>query len=218
MEAERHMGRSIASVTRDQILEAELSWISSLVLFYSTVYLVLRLDVLWVVFGIVALSLYVLPIVTSRDPFRALPWEMTIVLSLPILLHVSEGSRALRETAVWWDDLTSLAFAFSTSTIGFLLTIELRMFTSVRMNRPFAIFFVIMFTLAISGFWQVGEYVGDVVFGTQSQATNGAVMGIMLWSLVGGIAMGIVYDVYLKSMSAKRMKALGLVSLWEEPV
>ncbi|MGQ9586837.1 MAG: hypothetical protein ACUVT7_00425 [Thermoplasmata archaeon] len=216
MEAKRNPGRTMASLTRDRILEAELSWISGLVLFYSTVYLVLKLDILWVVFGITALSLYVLPIVAARDPFRALPWEMTIVLSLPILLHLSEGSRALRETAAWWDNLTSLAFAFSMSTIGFLLVIELRMFTSVRMNRPFAVFFVIMFTLAVSGFWQVGEYIGDVFFGTQNQTTNGAAMGTMLWSLIGGVAMGIVYDVYLRSMSAKRQKALGLVSLWEE--
>jgi len=73
----------LTSRPREQIIEAEISWIASLVLFFSTVYVTLNLDVLWMAFGITALSLYVLPIVTMRDPFRALPWEMTLLLAAP---------------------------------------------------------------------------------------------------------------------------------------
>lgn len=201
--------------TPEQVLEAELSWIASLVLFFSTVYCALRLDVLWTVFGITAISLYVLPIVSMRDPFRAIPWEMTILLSSPIILHISESSRRLTESFAWWDDLTSMAFAFSLTTIGFLLTVELHMFTDVRMNRPFAVFFVVIFTLAVSGFWQLGEYIGDVVWGTNYQGTNEDVMRELAWSLIGGLAMGAMYDLYIKAMSVERRTTLGFIHLWE---
>jgi hypothetical protein len=201
--------------TRKQIIEAELSWISSLVLFYSTVYMVLKLDILWIVFGIAAISLYMLPIVSMRDPFRALPWEITILMSAPILLHTSEGSRALMQHVAWWNDLTSVAFAFSLATIGFLLTVELQMYTSVKMNRPFAVFFVIMFTVAVAGFWQVGEFVGDQISGTNHLGTNADVMKILVWSSAGGMIMGFVYDLYIRAMSESRRKTLHLVHLWE---
>lgn len=201
----------------EQIFEAELSWIASLVLFFATVYAVLKVDVMWTVFGITAISLYVIPIVSTRDPFRALPWEMTILLAAPLLLHISEGSKALSQSAAWWDDFTSIAFAFSLATIGFLLTVELQMYTSVRMNRPFAIFFVVMFTLGASGFWIVGEYVDDVLFGANFVSTNYDAMMTLVWNFVGGVIMGFVYDLYLRVMPEKRRTTLGLIHLYEVP-
>ncbi len=205
----------LSSVPRQRVLEAQLSWISSLVLFFSTVYAVLNLDVLWVIFGTVALTLYVLPIATYRDPFKALPWEMTILLSSPILLHISEGARMMSERVVWWDSVTSLAFAFSLSTIGFLLTVELHMYTSVRMNRAFSSFFVVMFTLSMSGFWLLGEFIGDEVFGTSNLQSNDVVMTQLLWALIGGLAMGFLYAAYMQVMPDRRRRALGLLHMWE---
>ena len=201
--------------SRQRVIEAQASWIASLVLFFSTVYAVLKLDVLWIVFGMTALSLYVLPIVSMLDPFKAIPWEITILLSLPMLLHISGGSQTMDEQFAWWDDLTSLAFAFSLSTIGFLLTVELDMYTSVRMNRPFSLFFVVMFTLSASGFWMLGEYIGDELFGTENLLSNDGVMRQLLWILIGGIIMGFVYAAYTKAMSERRQRTLGIMNVWE---
>lgn len=203
--------------TSRRILEAEASWVSSLLLFFCTVYVVLDVDILWSAFGIAAISLYVLPIVTMRDPFQALPWEMTLLLSSPIILHISEGSRALNESMAFWDNLTALAFAFSLATIGFLLTVEIQMYSDVRMNRPFSVFFVIMFTLAVSGFWQLGEYLSDVVADTHNISSNGQVMKEFLWVTFGGLLMGIVYDAYIKVMPKSRRETLGFIHLWEVP-
>jgi len=208
---------SLAAKRADQILEAELSWIASIVLFFSTVYAVLRVDVLWVVFGITAISLYVLPIVSTRDPFRALPWEMALLLSVPMLLHISAGARSMNERFEWWDDLTSLAFAFSLATIGFLLTVELEIYTDVKMNRPFAVFFVVMFALGASGFWTVGEYIDDEVFGSNYLKSNFDVMRTLVWTLIGGILMGFVYGVYLRVMPKKRLSDFGFIHLYEVP-
>lgn len=198
-------------------LEAEASWVASLVLFFCTVYVVLDRDVLWSAFGIAALTLYLLPILSMRDPFQALPWEMTLLLSSPIILHISEGSRALSEGIGWWDNLTSLSFALSFATIGFLLTMELHMYTDVRMNRPFSVFFVIMFTVAISGFWQVGEYLSDVLIGTQNISSNQQVMNEFLWVASGGLLMGLVYGAYIRAMPRSRREILGLIHFWEVP-
>lgn len=201
--------------SRRRILEAQISWISSLVLFFATVYVVVKVDLLWAIFGLTALSLYVLPIVTMRDPFKALPWEMTMLLAAPMLLHISAGSRMMSEQFAWWDDLTSLAFAFSLSTIGFLLTVELSMYTSVRMNRAFSVFFVVMFTLSASGLWMMGEYISDGLFGTTNLVSNDSVMNDMLWIMIGGVLMGFMYAAYIRTMSEERLEIFGLIHLWE---
>ena len=175
----------------------------------------MNIDVLWVAFGIAALSLYILPVVATRDPFKALPWEMTLLLAGPLLLHISSGSERLNESVTWWRDLTSLAFAFSLATVGFLLTVELQIFTSIRMNRPFAIFFVVMFTLAVAGFWGVGEFLGDKIWGTGYLGSSYDVMMDFVWTLVGGIFMGIVYYLYLRAMPRRRREALAFMHMWE---
>jgi len=198
----------------NQLLEAQLSWIASLVLFFSTVYVVLKVDVMWIVFGTAAICLYVLPLVTIRNPFRVLPWEMTVLLAAPLLLHISAGAQSMNRFA-WWDDLTSLAFALALSTIGFLLTVELVMYTSVRMNKSFAVLFVIMFTLGASGFWEIGEYINDEFFGSSYVKSNYDAMTTLLWTSIGGILMGLFYALYLKVMPKKRLSTFGLIHLYE---
>jgi hypothetical protein len=216
MGAKRRRGDSSRSPKRpEKILEAQLSWAASLVLLLATVHAVVNIDVLWIVIGTAAISLYVLPIATTRNPFRALPWEMTILLSTPMLLHISAGARSMNDRFAWWDDLTSLAFAFSLATIGFLLTVELQMYTDVKMNRPFAVFFVVMFTLGASGFWAVGEYIDYEVFGSNLPQSNFDVMKTLLWTLIGGLLMGFVYSAYLKVMPKKRLAKFGFIHLYE---
>lgn len=183
-------------------------------LFFATVYAVLKFDLIWIGFGIFALFLYALPIVSTRDPFKAIPWEITLLLSSPMLLHISEGSLMSNQFA-WWDALTSLAFAFSLSTFGFLLAVEMQMYTRVRMNRPFSVFFVVLFTLSHSCSWMLALYVGDSLFETTNLLSNDDVMREFLWILIGGILMGFLYAAYMRAMSDRRTKTLGFINVWE---
>jgi len=215
MSGDQKRKESIIPSDRRRIIEAEASWIASLVLFFATIYVTVRVDLMWVVFGIAAISLYVLPIVSMKNPFRALPWEMALLLAAPILLHISEGSRLLMDEVGWWKDLTSIAFAFSLTTIGFMLTVELQMYTKVRMNRPFAILFVLLFTLGASGFWQVGLWIDQKLYGADLLESNSEAMVNLLWALIGGLFMGFVYYGYIRVMSRGRRERLGFIHLWE---
>lgn len=214
MASDEKSGGTKFNLSAERIIEAEASWVSSILLLLLTIYSIVRFEVVWAILGITSLSLYALPIVTMRDPFKALPWEMTVILAAPMALHFSVGSRTLAGIG-WWNDFSSLALALSLATIGFLMTVELQMYTNVRMNRPFAVFFVVMFTLAAAGFWEVGLYIGDMVYGAHNQGTDADVMTTLVWVLVGGILMGLFYTVYLKAMSERRKKHLGFMHLWE---
>ena len=198
-----------------RIIEAQMSWVSSIVLLFLTLYAIFKFDVVWSILGMVSLFLYALPIVIMRDPFKAPPWEITLILAAPMIIHYLGGSRALTQNVGWWDDFAPLALAMSLSTMGFLMTVELQLYTDVKMNRPFAVFFVVMFTLAAAGFWEIGLYFGDVIYGTYYQGSNTDVMNTLVWVLVGGILMGMFYTLYLGAMSEKRRRYLGFIHVWE---
>ncbi len=203
--------------SREQIIEAQLSWVGSLVLLFETFYALAQSDFLWFVFGMSALVLYALPIASTRDAYRAVPWELALMITAPMLLHLLENSQILSERLSWWTSLDSTFFGFALATIGFLLTIEVQMYTEVRMNRPFAVFFVLMFTLATAGFWQVGIFIGDLAYGTDYQVSNRDAMMVIIWNMVGGIVMGFVYDLYLRAMSQRRRHLFGFLEVWEVP-
>jgi hypothetical protein len=74
-----------------------------------------------------------------------------------------------------------------------------------------------MFTMGISGLWQVGEYIGDIVNDTHNLVGNRQVMMSFVWVLVGGMLMGFVYDLYLKAMSENRKRILGFIRIGEVP-
>lgn len=208
-------GREQFIRSAERIIEAEMSWASSILLLLLTLYAIFKFDIVWAVLGLASVFLYVLPIVSLRDPFKAPPWEITLILAAPMIIHYLGGSRALTQNVGWWDDFASLALAMSLSTMGFLMTVELQLYTDVKMNRPFAAFFVVMFTLAAAGFWEVGLYFGDVIYGTHHQGTNTDVMNTLVWVLVVGILMGLFYTLYLGAMSEKRRRYLGFIHVWE---
>jgi len=213
--ARRMIGSTKGAWSPRRIIEAELSWIASLVLFFLSIYFAIRGDVLWTAYGITVLSLYVLPMMSKRSPFAALPWDMMILLVVPAVIHVAVGSAWLNGDPTWMDDIASLSFSLSMATIGMLLSVEIQMYTDVRMNSAFAVFFIVMFTLAVSGFWQVGIFLGDELYGTDNQGSNNDVMVSLSWSLVGGMLMAFVYYVYLKAMPEDRRRTLGFAHLWE---
>ncbi len=202
-------------LSAERMIEAEVSWVSSLLLLFLTIYAIFKFDVVWWVLGLTSLALYALPIVSMRDPFKAPPWEMAIILAAPMVLHYSGDTRALTDNIGWWNDFSSLALTLSLSTIGFLMTVELQMFTNVRMNRPFAVLFVVMFTLGAAGFWEVGLYFGDMFYGTHHLGTNSEVMTTLVWVLIGGFLMGMFYTVYLRAMSERRKEHMGFIHVWE---
>jgi hypothetical protein len=211
----RMLGSTVDAWSPRRILEAELSWIPSLVLFFLSIYFAIRGDVLWTVYGITVMTLYVLPMMSKRSSFAALPWDIMVILVVPAAVHAAVGSAWLDGDPMWMDAIASLSFSLSMATIGMLLSVEIQMYTDVRMNSAFAVFFIVMFTLAVSGFWQVGIFLGDELYGTDNQGSNYDVMLSLSWSLVGGVLMAFVYYAYLKAMSEDRRRTLGFMHLWE---
>lgn len=77
--------------------------------------------------------------------------------------------------------------------LGMLLVVALQMTTSVGMTPGFAVFFVVLTTLAFAGFWAVGSAASAATLGTPFVGTNAELVHVFSAALVGGLVGGGVF-------------------------
>lgn len=153
-------------------------------------------DPLWAGFVSVVLALTVVPPVANRDWTVMLPWEVLVVATLPVLGR----SFATME-------LTSdLAVYLSVAALALVVAVELHSFTPVRMTYRFAVFFVVVTTMATAGTWAVVRWSLDVLLGTQfllqpgvdERAIHDELMLEFVFSTVAGLVGGIAFELYFR--------------------
>jgi hypothetical protein len=141
-------------------------------------------------------AILLVPPFTYRDPRVMPPWELAVIVAIPLLWHPLSGHGLVIDT------VTYLAVA----ALALVIAVELHQFTAVRMTHTFAIGFVVLTTLSVVGVWNVLQWFADVALGTsflldgRSQAAiNNDVMLEFVNAGVAGFGGGIVFDVYFRS-------------------
>lgn len=147
----------------------------------------LDLDFQWMMFVAVAGVVVLIPPVAYRDWRVMLPWEVLLLALLPILVRgVLGGSAGI------------FAAYLSVAALALIVTVELHMFTSLRVTHWFAVAFVALTTLAWAAAWGILRWHLDRLFGTTYLLTNEALMIEFLWVTLAGITAGVLFDVYFR--------------------
>ena len=162
----------------------------------------LDFDRLWILFVAVTGLIVLIPPIAYRDWRVMLPWEVLTLALFPILVRGLFGG-----------ELGTFAYYLSVAGLALIVTVELHMFTRIRMTHWFAVVFVVMTTLASAAAWAVVRWNSDRLLGTEflSDATmssteaNAALMIEFLWVTLAGLVAGILFDAYFK----RRGKRLG---------
>jgi len=201
--------RLILGRTTKEFAEAATSWSLTLILLAVMIHVSLDLQAIWIFFGVLAITLYVTPMLRFRTPFKVPPWEIVLLMLVPAAIHVSQGDQPLGSYTGLWRDVYAIAVSLGLATLGFLMVAELEMYTSLDMNRPFAALFVVMFTMAVAGVSMVVVYIADKLYNQESLSTNGVVMGFFIYTFMVGIIMAVAYDLYTEVMPERRAKSLG---------
>lgn len=151
---------------------------------------------LWAGFVAVVLALAVIPPVVNRDWTVMLPWEVLVVAALPAV------GRSFATV-----ELTSdLAVYLSVAALALVVAVELHAFTPVRMTYGFAVFFVVVATMATAGTWAVARWSLDVLLGTQfllepgvdERVIHDELMFEFVYSTVAGLVGGAVFELYFR--------------------
>lgn len=196
----------LAQVFRNSRLNAILAWVLVAVLVVVFVESVWNFDRLWMAFVATTAAIVLLPPLAYRDWQIMLPWELLVLALLPILARANAGG-----------ELGLFAYYLSIAALALLITVELHMFTEMRMTHWFAVLFVGMATMASTAAWTVVRWSMDRTFGTNmlghleargdpllppghtaQEAANAGLMLEWVYVTLAGLAAGLLFDAYFR--------------------
>lgn len=187
---------------------AVIAWLLVGLLGMVVVESVLDVDLLWILFTTLTAAIVLIPPMAYREWRMMLPWELLSVALLPIWVR-----------ALFGGDLGTFGYYLSVAGIALIVTVELHMFTSVRVTHWFAVLLVVLTTLASGAAWSVIRWNLDQQFGTQflikpemtQDAANAALMGEFIWITLAGLAAGLLFDAYFRGRGRQLRRRLGAV-------
>lgn len=172
---------------------AILSWIILLVLVSITLMNFMDGRYAWGILNAFTICIILLPSLFFKNFSIMPPWYLLMLVALPMVGNAM-GDHLFS---------SSIPHYISVATIALLVAAEINWFTSVKMDHNFAIFFVFITTLAISGLWHLMQWLLDINLGTsfildgRSQDTiNAAVMYEFMYATVAGIVAGFIFGWY----------------------
>lgn len=176
---------------------AIVAWLLISVLLLVLTESLLDFDLQWIVFVAAAGVVVLFPPTVYRDWRVMLPWELLLLALLPILVRGLFGGTV----GIYASYLAVAALALT-------VTVELHMFTSLKVTHWFAVTFVVLTTLAWTAAWGVLRWNLDRLFGTNYLSTNEALMIEFLWVTLAGVTAGVLFDVYFRRRDRQLWQAI----------
>jgi len=176
---------------------ALVAWAMIAVLVGTFVESLLAFDLLPMVLVAAITAVVVAPAVAARDPRMMLPWEVLGLALLPILVRTLLGG-----------ELGTFATYLAIAAFALIITVELQMFTTLRVTHWFAVLFVVLTTMATAAAWTVLRWNADRLLDTAFLTTNEALMIEWMYVTLAGVAAGILFDAYFRRRGARLRRAI----------
>lgn len=190
------MEGDVTQLLRDQRFNAAAAWLVVVMLVAVAVLSFVRGDLLWAGFAGAVAALALLPPVLLRHRHAMLPWEVLFLAALPVVGRVFATLPATGNLATY----------LSVAAIALIVSVELHVFTPVRMTARFAVVFVAIATMATAGTWAVVRWTADLALGTtfllDPALSDHAIEEGLMWefvaSTIAGIGAGVVFAYYVR--------------------
>lgn len=186
---------SLSRLFRSGRTNALLSWVLVAILAGVFVESLLDFDRLWIAFTIATGAVVLLPPIAHRKWAVMLPWELLVLALLPILVRGTVGG-----------ELGTFSFYLAIAALALIISVELHMFTALRMTHWFAVTFVVMTTMAAEAAWTILRWNADRLLdttflsapGVDQDAANAALMTEWAYVMLAGFAAGVLFDAYFR--------------------
>lgn len=145
-----------------------------------------------------ALVLLIIPAIGLRDPYAMPPWELLVLVAIPVV------DAALFDETV----ISPIAVYFAVAAVALIVVVDIHTYTAIRMDRLFTVVLVVLATLAVGATWNILQWVSDMTFGTaylvgdrSQDAANHAMMLDFLAATMAGFLAGVLFTGYLRRRS-----------------
>ena len=156
--------------------------------------------------GIIALGLTMVPAAVTRRGYITLPWEINLLVALSLYLHIAGGVRGFYEIYYpYYDKVAHLISGITVSVLAFVAVLLLDRFSRLNLSRRMIVGFVIIFAMAMEGFWEIYEWTFDTFLGTTLQHGLDDTMLDMIFVLVGAVGVALAGNRYLSEFSKEEL-------------
>jgi hypothetical protein len=138
------------------------------------------------------------PALAGRTWTRTVPWPLLLVCTIPL-------TAGALELGFFANFVTGLSIA----ALGMLVVVALQSIESVRMTPNFAVFFVVLATMATAGFWTVGSAASAQYLGTAFVETNDELMAIFAAVALAGFVAGGLFRLYFRRQLRANLDRIG---------
>jgi hypothetical protein len=190
---------SLATMVYDTRRNALIAWLLVGALILLTVQAVrVGAGVRAVLIGTVATLAVVPPLVYGSSRVM-LPWGVLALAAVPGCVHEVAGSGSISEVAVY----------VTVAAVALVVAVEIHVFTTVDMSPRFAVVFVVLTTMAVSGVWALVRWTSDLWLGTAFLLDAGppavveaSLMWGFIYSATSGLLAGVIFErVFLQRAS-----------------
>jgi hypothetical protein len=183
---------------RDSRINAAIAWL--LVGALVAVAITALLEFLLVRMALAAVSAFVaiVPALVGRTWTRTVPWPLLLVCTIPL-------TAGALQVSFFANFVTGLSIA----ALGMLVVVALQSIESVRMTPNFAVFFVVLATMATAGFWTVGSAASAQYLDTAFVETNDELMAIFAAVALAGFVAGGLFRLYFRRQLRANLDRIG---------
>ncbi|MGE0869738.1 MAG: hypothetical protein AB7P03_14330 [Kofleriaceae bacterium] len=183
-------------------------------------------DVFYGAFCIVALTITLIPAIYARSPDAGVPLEIELALLWLMVTDMTLGNwLGLYVRLPWYDKVLHLSSSILLGTIGFLVVYVLHLTGRTRFHPWLDGVAILIVTLGIGALWEIAEYAVDGLLGRTTQTAPGFsriddTMTDLILDGVGGIVGAVLGAQYIRrsKRSRKRVEALAEIIAHRERV
>jgi uncharacterized membrane protein YjdF len=137
--------------------------------------------------GILCLIVTFLPLILKRRWNITLPWTLNLLIVFSLCMHAAGESAGLY-TFFYpiYDKIGHFIGSITIALLGLALLIALEN-TNLKLEKSYAIFFIIIFTMAIGAIWEIAEFTTDQLLGTRAQPGLTDTMYDLIFDFLGGL-------------------------------
>ncbi|MWG35754.1 hypothetical protein GQS65_14885 [Halomarina oriensis] len=180
-------------------MNAVIAWFFTVLMVLGTVVYLLEGLLVDTVLAAATAAVALVPPLVYRSWKRTVPWFLLFVATIPV------GAGAYGPTF-----LGDVVDGVGIATLALLAIVALQSTTALRMTPNVAVGFVVVTTLAFTGFWALGSAASARFLGTTFLETNDELMTVFTAALLASLVAGGVFRWYFRRKLRATLDAEGI--------
>jgi hypothetical protein len=158
--------------------------------------------------AVIAFLITIVPyVVRGKGGMRiCLPWGVNLLIAISLFLHVAGYAGQYYETYFpYYDKFAHIVSSTTIAILGFVLVLLVDRINDLHLQRWMIAVLILNITLALGAFWEIVEFAGDQLLGTQLQYGLTDTMLDLIADLFGAILVAALGSLYLRRITKEEL-------------